>query len=89
MVYAIMASVTALMNGKDNAVTFVSSVSLHNKTHSTTLHDNNYYTYPATCNPRCRHGNCIAPNHCVCNYGWDGQSCDTSKLNLLLSLFKK
>ena len=33
--------------------------------------------FQAVCNQGCQHGKCIAPNHCSCNNGWTGFSCET------------
>ena len=28
-------------------------------------------------NQTCVHGNCVAPNHCACEIGWEGIQCDS------------
>jgi len=30
----------------------------------------------AVCNPTCVHGNCIAPNQCLCDIGWGSSNCN-------------
>lgn len=45
-------------------------------------------SHSATCRPSCNHGECIAPNHCTCNGGWEGLACNTSK-RCLMGHFKK
>ena len=30
----------------------------------------------AVCSKGCLHGTCVAPDECICNQGWSGESCD-------------
>ena len=80
MEFAMMESVIALLvNGMEKSVTSVSSLN-RSKRLEGTYNLIVLYPYPATCNPGCEHGDCIAPNHCKCNYGWEGRSCNLREL---------
>ena len=35
-----------------------------------------YNCISAICSKGCLHGTCIAPDECICNQGWSGESCD-------------
>lgn len=72
MACVVMESVIVPGSGKENVVIFVSLCGTYMWNH-----DVKCLLYTATCNPECEHGNCIAPNHCVCDYGWEGRYCDT------------
>ena len=75
MACVLMESVTVPRSGKENVVIIVSLYKWY------VIVMLSVYLYTATCVPDCEHGDCIAPNHCVCDRGWEGRYCDTGDVH--------